>query len=224
MSLLPLEKHRVRILAPLLAALAFLLLTLLVLGHLGVLYRSDAAISEAAHDFTLAHSLWRSMMSAITHTGTTVVLGPLACVACVALLRWRRWRAAVFVAVAMLVTVGIRMLIVVNVARPRPNGWLTTASGWSFPSGHTTAAAAFALIMVLTVRPLLRRRYRRWLAGVAGTWAVLVGVSRVALTVHWPSDVLGGWLLALTIVPAIAFAAGVLPDSGPQDAGNVGES
>lgn len=216
MTLRPLELHRsdrTALAAAGVAALIFTLLTVAVLGHLGGLQHVDAAISASAHRFALAHPRWRSTMSVITRTGSTTYLGPLASVACLALLRWLRWRQAAFVAVATLVTVGVRSLIVVRVARPRPVEWLTGASGWSFPSGHSTAAAATALIAVFVGWPLLnRRRDRLIFAGVVGAWAVVVGVSRVALTVHWPSDVLGAWLLAATVVPMVAVGFGVLPD------------
>lgn len=215
MTLRPLELHRTDRTALTiagLAALVFVLLTVTVLGHLGALERADAVISSAAHRFTLAHPLWRSAMSAITRTGSTVYIGPVVAVACLALLRWRRWRQAVFVAVAILVTVTVRVLIMNAVARPRPVEWLTAASGWSFPSGHSTASAATALIAVLVGWPLLRRRRDQLiLAGTAGAWAVAVGVSRVALTVHWPTDVLGAWLLVAVVVPVIAAGCGVLP-------------
>jgi membrane-associated phospholipid phosphatase len=217
-TLRPLELHRTDRTAFAitgLAALVFVLLTVAVLGHLGALQRADAAISGAAHRFALAHPLWRSAMSAITRTGSTAYLGPVAAVACLALLRWRRWRQAVFVAVATLVTAGIRLLIVNAVARRRPVGWLTAASGWSFPSGHSTAAAAAALIAVIVGWPLLRRRRDRLvLCGILGAWAVAVGASRVALTVHWPTDVLGAWLLVAVVVPVIAVGLGVLPAPG----------
>jgi undecaprenyl-diphosphatase len=85
-------------------------------------------------------------------------------------------------------------------------GGLAPAAGWAFPSGHTTASAAVALITVLVCWSMLRRRVSRVvLAGLAGAWAVAVGVSRVALVVHWPSDVAGGWLLVLAVVPMIAL-------------------
>jgi undecaprenyl-diphosphatase len=217
-TLRPLELHRTDRTAFTiagLATLAFVLLTVAVLGHLGALERADAAISGAAHRFALAHPLWRSVMSAITRTGSTTYIGPAASVACLALLRWRRWRQAAFVAVATLVTIGARLLIVNAVARPRPVEWLTAASGWSFPSGHSTAAAAAALIAVIVGWPLLRRRRDRLiLSGILGAWAVAVGVSRVALTVHWPTDVLGAWLLVAVVVPVIAAGFGVFPVPG----------
>jgi membrane-associated phospholipid phosphatase len=209
-------KRRTALLVAATAALAFLLLTAAVLGHWPGLPHLDAAISGAAHRFALAHPLWRATMSAITHTGSTAYLGPVAAVTCLALLRWRRRRQAAFVAVTSLVTVWARLLIVNAVARPRPAGWLTSASGWSFPSGHSTAAATAALIAVLIGWPLLsRRRDRLILAGAAAAWAVAVGVSRVALTVHWPSDVLGAWLLVAVLSPVLAAAFGVLPRASP---------
>jgi undecaprenyl-diphosphatase len=188
------------------AAVAFLALALAVLGHFPSLLRFDAAISEAARRTALAHPLWRSTFAAITVTGSTAVLGPLAAIGCLLLLWRRRWRQACFVAVALPVTLVIRLLVVNAIARPRPAGGLAPAAGWAFPSGHTTASAAAALITVLVCWPMLERRSSRVvLAGVAGAWAVAVGVSRVALVVHWPSDVVGGWLLVLAVVPVIAL-------------------
>ena len=218
MTFRPLELHRADRTALAVAgsaAVIFLLLTVAVLGHLGVLQHADAAISGSAHRFALAHPVWRSSMAAITRTGSTTYIGPLAAVACLALLRWRRRRQAAFIVVATLVVFGLRLLIVNAVARPRPVGWLTAASGWSYPSGHSTAAATAAVIAVVIGWPLLtRRRDRLILAGVVGAWAVAVGVSRVALTVHWPSDVVGAWLFATTVVPVIAVGFGVLPAPG----------
>jgi undecaprenyl-diphosphatase len=188
------------------AAAGFLALTLAVLGHLRPLLRLDAAVSDAALRTALAHPLWRSTFAAITTTGSTVVLGPLAGAGILLLLWRRRRRLAGFVAVALPATLLIRLLLVNLIARPRPADRLAPSFGWSFPSGHTTAAATAALIVVLVCWSLLRRGvYRALLAGVAGGWAAAVGVSRVALVVHWPSDVVGGWLLALAVVPPVAL-------------------
>jgi undecaprenyl-diphosphatase len=188
------------------AATAFLLLTVAVLRHAGPLFRIDAAISDAARRFALEHPAWRSALYALTVTGSTAVLGPLAAVACLLLLRCRRWGAACLVAVAMPVTLLIRLLLVNLIARPRPIDRLAPSAGWSFPSGHSTAAATAAVLAIIVCWPMLRHRWSRILliAG-AGGWAALVGWSRVGLVVHWPSDVLGAWLLVLAVVPAIAL-------------------
>jgi undecaprenyl-diphosphatase len=103
------------------------------------------------------------------------------------------------------VTLVIRLLLVNAIHRPRPVDRLAPAAGWSFPSGHTTASATAALIAVLVCWSLVRRRsIRVVVAGLVAGWAVAVGISRVALVVHWPSDVVGGWLLVLAIVPPAA--------------------
>jgi undecaprenyl-diphosphatase len=183
------------------AAVTFLALTLAVLAHLRPLLSFDAAISKAAFDTALAHPLWRSTMAAVTMTGSTVVLGPIAAVGCLVLLWLRRLRAACFVALTLPVTLVIRLLLVNAIHRARPVDRLAPAAGWSFPSGHTTASAATALITILVCWSLVRRRSIRVVVACLVTcWAVAVGISRVALVVHWPSDVVGGWLLVLAIV------------------------
>ena len=186
------------------AAVSFLLLMLAVVDHAGPLVRVDAVVSAAAHSTAVQHPLWRSVMAAITVTGSMMVIAPVAAVACLVLI-WRgAWRRAFLVAVTLIVTLVIRLFIVNSVARPRPATQLAPATGWAFPSGHGTASAAAALTAVLVCWPSLTSGRRRLLlAGVAAAWAAAVGISRVALVVHWPSDILGSWLLVLAVVPAV---------------------
>ncbi len=66
----------------------------------------------------------------------------------------------------------------------------------SFPSGHATLSAITYLTLgALLARVQTRRRLKAYSLGVAITLTVLVGVSRVYLGVHWPTDVLAGWCL-----------------------------
>ncbi|GAA0526588.1 undecaprenyl-diphosphatase [Rhizomicrobium palustre] len=66
----------------------------------------------------------------------------------------------------------------------------------SFPSGHSTVATATYFLLAVIVASLEPRRAMKALAfSVAALLALLIGVSRVYLGVHWPSDVLAGWSL-----------------------------
>lgn len=186
-------------------ATAFVLLALAVSVD-GPLSSFDARVSGLAYDTAMAHPVWRTTMTVITTTGSMWILGPLVTGGCLLLLLVGRRRAAVFAAAAMIVTVTTRLVVLHVVARPRPVDQLAPASSYSFPSGHSAASAAAALILVNVCWALLRRqRSRVTLAVVAGLWAVAVGVSRVALVVHWPTDVLGAWLFVLVTVPGVGL-------------------
>ncbi|MEU6241666.1 phosphatase PAP2 family protein [Streptomyces sp. NPDC047024] len=105
----------------------------------------------------------------------------------------------------------LRFALMTAIARPRPpvQDWLTHASRGSFPSGHATTSAMAAGLLVLAL--LVRRppAYRLWV-GLTVAWAVVVGVSRVWLGVHWATDVVGGWLLATVwTLSAALVTAGV---------------
>ena len=66
----------------------------------------------------------------------------------------------------------------------------------SFPSGHSAAAAvAYLTLGVLLARTLPQRRLKVYVVGLAALLAIAVGVSRVYLGVHWPTDVLAGWTI-----------------------------
>jgi undecaprenyl-diphosphatase len=188
---------------PLLAAgataLAFAVLTALVVLRVPPVIRLDTAVTTAALHAALGAPAWRSLMVAVTNTGGPVVVSAAAALAAAALIRLRRFRDAMFVAVAVLSPVLLRLIVLNVIARPRPPEGLAPSAGWSYPSGHATASAAAALALILVVWPHLRRRL--WLAIPAG-WAFAVGLSRVALSVHWLTDVLGAWLFASALVAA----------------------
>ena len=116
--------------------------------------------------------------------------------------RWWIWIALMIAAPMM------EGLLKVAIGRPRPEG---TAFG--FPSGHATAAAAFfgAILYLASSLPPRRRRLVRGLAVVC---IILVGLARVILRAHWPSDVLGGITLGLGLATVAAILSSL---DGAQD-------
>jgi len=94
--------------------------------------------------------------------------------------------------------------------RPRPpaaSALVHLPDSFSFPSGHTLAALLFWTMIAFCVLRVARRRWTRVLAVLGGlALAVLVGVSRVYLGVHWPSDVLASWLLGTALLSVVLGA------------------
>ncbi len=110
----------------------------------------------------------------------------------------RRWASVAVVMIAALGGGAICEGLKVVFARPRPAvvPHLVEAHNASFPSGHSAAAAAVYLsLAVLLAGRISRPAVRAYLIGAAVLLTVLVGVSRVFLGVHYPTDVLGGWVL-----------------------------
>ncbi len=75
--------------------------------------------------------------------------------------------------------------------------------GDAFPSGHATQATAVLLVCAFAIAG----KRRSWLVVLAGIVAGLVGVSRVVLGVHWPADVLAGWILGASWFVALTAGA-----------------
>ena len=107
-------------------------------------------------------------------------------------------RVALFIVVAAAGAILLVTLLKIGFDRPRPDlvTHLVTTETPSFPSGHSTASAAVYLMLgALLARVQRRRRLRLFFVGLGVAMTVLVGLSRVYLGVHWPSDVVAGWTL-----------------------------
>jgi membrane-associated phospholipid phosphatase len=78
-----------------------------------------------------------------------------------------------------------------------------TGGGYSFPSGHTQGSASFWGWLAVEYR-------RRWFWIAAAVIIVLVGLSRVYLNVHWPIDIVGGFIIGSIIVAGASFLFGRL--------------
>lgn len=126
--------------------------------------------------------------------------------------RTRLWRWPLFLSLTVTGAIALYDLIKVLVERPRPEiEPLLHVGGYSFPSGHATAAAAVytALAYVLT-------RQTSWKAGVifwtiAFFSATVVGFSRIYLGVHWPTDVMAGLTLGTAWTAVTVTAVKMLP-------------
>lgn len=213
---------RGRVLAGALAMLAFVALALLVVTDFAALVHLDTAIHDRARGFSAAHPGWLSAFRLVTHLGDIGTLVVVDCLVAGAFW-WRgRRRAAGFVAIATVSTWLTTTVVKELVARPRPADRLWRVEDFSFPSGHSSNSAATAIVVTVLCLTLLRWRGRRWLVGAAVAGALAIAATRVASGVHWPSDVVAGWLLAITC--AAVAAVPCPPDQEPVPAGSADTS
>ncbi|TCC52795.1 phosphatase PAP2 family protein [Kribbella capetownensis] len=202
-----------RALTVVLGALPFTVITLLVTGHWPPLQRWDESTAARAATYGAAHEsvvdVWQVVGAVVLPWTSRAVL------VIVAAYLWHR-RARLLA--VWLLTSAVAELVLVQVVkalveRPRPVPMLVEAEGFSYVSGHATAAfvMAGALGVVLPSVRGWRRRFRLLvlLPVIAVVW--IASADRIALNVDFVSDVLGGWALGLAILTATSIGFGLRP-------------
>ena len=182
------------------AALAFIALAdELHEGDLGSF--DDRLLREARRIVRSSDSIPAAISFNVTALGSLPVL--VLVVACVigflGLMRERKQALYVLVATAGggLLSQGLKGLF----ERPRPTlvPRLVHVNSWSFPSGHALASAVVYLTLgALIAASIEQRTAKLYCLAVALCLTFIVGISRVALGVHYPTDVLGGWMAGLS--------------------------
>ena len=113
----------------------------------------------------------------------------------VALAFRRRFRESIFAAVALGGSALLNIAAKQAFARERPSLWqsISPEDSFSFPSGHAMGSMTLAVVLVLLAWPT---RWRWPAVGAMAFFVAMVGLSRVYLGVHYPSDILAGWAAA----------------------------
>lgn len=179
-------------------AVAVAVYALMWIGYLSQwnwLQALDSSALESLHSYGVAHPGWVTAWDVFC-----TVLGPTAfrlltlVVIVVALVR-RNLRTALFLVISVELAGLVTEIAKWAADRPRPDTAFVYASSTSFPSGHAVGVSVGVLALLTVVLPIVRGSLRAWLIGLGVVVVIAIGVGRVVLNVHHPSDVLAGWAL-----------------------------
>jgi undecaprenyl-diphosphatase len=185
--------------------------------------RLDAVVSQALYAGDHRGAPLNALLETLTAPGLSVVRLGLAIPVLVLLIRRRAWWTASWLVTALALVGPLTTLLKNFFGRVRPpfeHGGARYDT-LSFPSGHSSGIATLVTVGLVLAWPLLSVRGRRlWLlAGVV--LALVVGLTRMWLGVHYVTDVIGGWALGVSwaLVTAVVFGAlpggrAALPSSG----------
>jgi len=172
----------------------------------------DDAGLDPAFRFGTEHPAWVTAWNVFC-----TVLGPysfravFAVFIVVALIR-RHFRPAVFALLSVELSGLVTQLAKLASDRPRPPTALVYASWTSFPSGHALGVMVCVPALLALVWPLLRGAWRGWAVAAGALVIVAIGVGRVVLNVHHPSDVVAGWALGYAFFVVCLLLAPPYPD------------
>lgn len=172
------------------------------------LQRLDSWSLSSLHRVAIEHTGWTQFMRDVSDAGTLYAYAPVFGVIVLVLLLRRRSAEALIVVATLLTNTRLNDLVKGLVGRERPvlPSPVDVAPGLSFPSGHAQASVVAWTLMAWLVTRVVSGRWR-WVAAALAASAVLaIGFSRVALGVHYPSDVLAGYALGgAWVAPALVL-------------------
>lgn len=185
---------------------SFALLIVVFLGYVVKFYPSQLVPVDSAVQGAVRGSLPAALttfLSTLTVIGNTASQIALVIAFSTLLYFWKNWRAEAIWVLASGLSAGILIpLIKLIYARPRPSlAHLVEVTGYSFPSGHATGIMLiFGSLLVI----ISQRMNKGWLKGLVQLSLVglisLIGLSRIYLGVHYPSDVLAGFALGFGVL------------------------
>lgn len=129
------------------------------------------------------------------------------CLVCLISLLWKKYY-SLYLMCTLFFSTGCNLILKAILKRDRPSVlWLTNETGFSYPSGHAMASMAFyGAIMVLVKYSNVSSKKAVYIS--TGILIFLIGVSRVYLGVHYPSDIIGGWIMGYIILCVLDYIVG----------------
>lgn len=142
------------------------------------------------------------VMMALTQLGG--LIGALAITGALLVVLWRKrsYRMTTLLAIGVGGASLLNLLLKTLFQRDRPELWerIVTENSYSFPSGHAMASGALALSLMVIFWPT---RWRWWVVAGGGIYMIVIGVTRLYLGVHYPTDVVAGWLVSAAWIAVV---------------------
>jgi len=164
----------------------------------------DVAVNSFMDNINHIYPFLTSLAYWVTNIGGTWTTASLGILIGITLLFRKKWRSSTIMLLSIASTALITGIMKEFFLSPRPIDALQTITNDpSFPSGHSSMAAAFFVIVIYLSAPRIHSWVKRELMIVACVLAIIaIGVSRLILNVHWFSDVIGGWALGVFLATA----------------------
>ena len=180
----------------LLCFIGFILVTILVLTNNIVSFDNSVYQLVYGHhnqylDFFFTH---------FTHIGDTI---PVMVITTILLWIFQKWEDKIVILGSLVSTVVVNQALKNLIARPRPplERRLIKQGGYSFPSGHSMISlCVYGVLIYFVVTKIQNKLLKTFLIILLTMIILLIGISRIYVGVHYPSDVLGGYLLTIVII------------------------
>ncbi|BCJ41961.1 hypothetical protein GCM10010168_88570 [Actinoplanes ianthinogenes] len=202
------ERSVLGLLVVIAVGLGFGALLLLVRFHWSPLQSLDHAVADGLNHQVAGSDAKVAVLQQISSFGGRVFMIALVAVVVTMLLIRRRPRLALYLVVtgagALILDPSLKTLV--GRLRPVVESPVAHAPGNSFPSGHALGSMVVYGMLALVLLPMFRARWRPWFLALAGIIVLLIGFSRIALGVHFLSDVVAGWLLGIAWICTTAYA------------------
>jgi membrane-associated phospholipid phosphatase len=172
----------------------------------------DSSALDTLHRYGAEHPTW-----VISWNMLCTVLGPtafrlLALVMIIVALVRRNLRVALFLVISVELSGLVIEIAKLAADRPRPIFALVAAPATAFPSGHAVGVMIGVLALLTVLLPVVSAPLRAWLIALGAVVVIAIGVGRVVLNVHHPSDVVAGWALGYVYFVACVL---IVPPTRP---------
>lgn len=140
-----------------------------------------------------------TFMKTITFIGNTMPV----IIILIILMMYLNNKNRILLGTSMIMTLIINQIIKYTIKRPRPpiSERLISQGGYSYPSGHSMMALClYGVLIYIVYKEVKNKKIKCLLISLLSLMILLIGISRIYVRVHYPSDVLGGFLLTISIL------------------------
>ena len=182
-------------------------IVLLVIWIILVLTNNTYWFDNLVYDFliSLKSTYLTSIMRVITALSNVQIMIGLAIILLLCLI-WKR-KESIYIIVTLGCSTIINLIFKNIIARERPDHLrLIEETGYSFPSGHAMGSMAFyGSLIVIIKNSKLAKKYKYIINILLGLLIFLIGISRIYLGVHYPSDIIGGWFIGFILLNILDY-------------------